>query len=221
MQSTERILSQTDLRLAGQTTIPDRMVSLSDPDARLIRKGKLGRPVEFGYKVMIIDNREGLIEGYEVYKGNPVDHELLVPRSPSIRRDRLSPRRGHRRPGFRDHQSRRRPPPARGAHLRHPPTGPDTPRTQTNRSTEKLQETGEMADRIRRTDQPLETRLRRTTDQAERNRRSNHLGRIRSPYPQPQQDQHPGGGHRIRKPKRRDPSTSEQTTQAALSGASN
>lgn len=78
LQSTERILSQTDLRLAGQTTIPDRMVSLSDPDARPIRKGKLGRRVEFGYKVMIIDNREGLIEGYEVYKGNPVDHELLV-----------------------------------------------------------------------------------------------------------------------------------------------
>jgi IS5 family transposase len=131
LQSTERIHSQTDLRLAGQTTIPDRMVSLFDPDARPIRKGKLGRPVEFGYKVMIIDNREGLIEGYEVYKGNPVDHELLVPRSPSIRRDRLSPRRGRRRPGFRDHQSRRRPQPARGAHLRHPPTGPDTPRTQT------------------------------------------------------------------------------------------
>ena len=80
LESTERILSQTDLRLAGQTTIPDRMVSLSDPDARAIRKGKLGRPVEFGYKVMIIDDREGFIEGYEVYKGNPIDHELLAPK---------------------------------------------------------------------------------------------------------------------------------------------
>jgi IS5 family transposase len=27
-----------------------RLVSLHDPDARPIRKGRIGRPVEFGYK---------------------------------------------------------------------------------------------------------------------------------------------------------------------------
>ena len=35
----ERVLAQTDLRLAGQRTIPDRRVSLVDPDARPIRMG--------------------------------------------------------------------------------------------------------------------------------------------------------------------------------------
>ena len=35
----EQILAQTDLRLAGQRTIPDRRVSLVDPDARPIRMG--------------------------------------------------------------------------------------------------------------------------------------------------------------------------------------
>jgi IS5 family transposase len=55
---TDRILGQTALRLAGQTTIPDRMVSLADPDARPIRRGKLSAPVEFGYKVTLADGRE-------------------------------------------------------------------------------------------------------------------------------------------------------------------
>jgi IS5 family transposase len=45
-----RIARQTRQRLAGN--VPDgstRLVSLHDPDARPIRKGRLGKPVEFGY----------------------------------------------------------------------------------------------------------------------------------------------------------------------------
>jgi IS5 family transposase len=37
--ATERLLAQTDQRLAGNRVIPDRLVSLSDLDARPIRKG--------------------------------------------------------------------------------------------------------------------------------------------------------------------------------------
>lgn len=73
-----RVLYQTGLRLAGQTTIPDRLVSLADPDARPIKRGKLSAPVEFGYKAMIADGREGFIEHYDVYQGNPVDHDLIA-----------------------------------------------------------------------------------------------------------------------------------------------
>lgn len=75
----ERVLYQTALRLSGQTVIPDRLVSLSDPDARPIKRGKLSHPVEFGYKAMIVDGKEGFIEAYDLYVGNPVDHELLGP----------------------------------------------------------------------------------------------------------------------------------------------
>ena len=46
----EQILAQTDLRLAGQRTIPDRRVSLVDPDARPIRIGSRVRPTAFGYR---------------------------------------------------------------------------------------------------------------------------------------------------------------------------
>jgi IS5 family transposase len=40
VQLTGRLLAQTDQRLAGNRQIPDRVVSLADPDARPIRKGK-------------------------------------------------------------------------------------------------------------------------------------------------------------------------------------
>jgi IS5 family transposase len=50
-QRVRRIAAQTRQRLAG--LVPDgstRLVSLHDTDARPIAKGRLGRPVEFGYK---------------------------------------------------------------------------------------------------------------------------------------------------------------------------
>ncbi len=37
LAAAEQVLAQTDLRLAGQRTIPDRRISLVDPDARPIR----------------------------------------------------------------------------------------------------------------------------------------------------------------------------------------
>ena len=48
---TERVVAQTRIRLSGET--PEgatRIVSLHDADARPIAKGRLGKPVEFGYK---------------------------------------------------------------------------------------------------------------------------------------------------------------------------
>jgi IS5 family transposase len=51
IERTGTIVAQARARLAGQT--PDgatRLVSLHDPDARPIRKGRIDRPVEFGYK---------------------------------------------------------------------------------------------------------------------------------------------------------------------------
>jgi transposase, IS5 family len=52
IQRTRRLLDQARVRLAGG--MPDgssRLVSLHDPDARPIRKGRIGHPVEFGYKM--------------------------------------------------------------------------------------------------------------------------------------------------------------------------
>jgi transposase, IS5 family len=48
---TARVVAQTRSRLAGKLPASaTRLVSLHDPDARPIRKGRIDRPVEFGYK---------------------------------------------------------------------------------------------------------------------------------------------------------------------------
>ena len=60
--------------------IPDgatRIVSLHDPDARPIRKGRLGRPVEFGYKGQVVDNVDGVVLDWQVEQGNPPDAPML------------------------------------------------------------------------------------------------------------------------------------------------
>jgi len=54
-------------------------VSLHEPDARPICKGRLGRPVEFGYKAQVLDNADGLVLDHSVHIGNPADTDLLRP----------------------------------------------------------------------------------------------------------------------------------------------
>ncbi len=56
-----------------------RVVSLHDPDARPISKGRLGRPVEFGYKAQIVDNEDGVIVDHNIECGNPPDAPMLAP----------------------------------------------------------------------------------------------------------------------------------------------
>jgi IS5 family transposase len=74
------VIGQARTRLAGGT--PDgatRLVSLHDPDARPIVKGRLGKPVEFGYKAQVLDNPDGVVLDHQVEVGNPADAPLLVP----------------------------------------------------------------------------------------------------------------------------------------------
>lgn len=75
----ERVAEQTRRRLAGETNIPDRLVSLCDLDARPIRRGRLQKPTEFGYKLGLGDTSEGFIVAHDVYVGAPFDTETLEP----------------------------------------------------------------------------------------------------------------------------------------------
>ncbi len=77
LAAAEQILAQTDLRLSGQRTIPDRRVSLVDPDARPIRMGSPKRPTEFGYKARVADTAEGFVIVDVPARGNPHDDGLL------------------------------------------------------------------------------------------------------------------------------------------------
>jgi hypothetical protein len=46
-------ITQAKQVVAGNRIIPDRLISIHDPMARPIKKGKLAKKVEFGYKVWI------------------------------------------------------------------------------------------------------------------------------------------------------------------------
>jgi IS5 family transposase len=91
MGRTERVVAQTHSRLSG--VMPEsssRLVSLNDVDARPIRKGRLGKPVEFGYKAQIVDNADGVILDHNVEIGNPPDAPQLAPAI-----ERITGRTGH------------------------------------------------------------------------------------------------------------------------------
>ncbi|BCJ88614.1 hypothetical protein skT53_35990 [Effusibacillus dendaii] len=75
---TEKLLNQARQVVSGTRVIPDRIVSFFDREARPIKKGKLAKATEFGYKVRIDETESGFVTGYAVYKGNPSDDELLV-----------------------------------------------------------------------------------------------------------------------------------------------
>jgi IS5 family transposase len=86
LTATRKIALQTRQRLVGKT--PDgamRRVSLHDPHARPIRKGRLGKPVEFGYKAQIADNDDGIVLDHDVALGNPPDAPRLAPAIQRIR----------------------------------------------------------------------------------------------------------------------------------------
>jgi transposase, IS5 family len=76
---TERLLAQTDQRLRGNRVIPDRLVSLSDPDARPIRKGKPQHPTQFGYTLLVAEDERGFVADHQLQQGNPPDGPQLVP----------------------------------------------------------------------------------------------------------------------------------------------
>src|SRR6202008_2732589 len=80
VQRTQRVVTQARSRLGG--VMPEsatRLVSLHDVDARPIRKGRLGKPVEFGYKAQIVDNVDGVVLDHNVEIGNPADAPQLAP----------------------------------------------------------------------------------------------------------------------------------------------
>ncbi len=94
----ERVATQIKLRIEGKP-ITDRLVSMFDPDARPIRKGKLGKPNEFGYVLQICEvtantrrGARGFILPASTAPGNPPESKLLPETTAELERLRLRPR---------------------------------------------------------------------------------------------------------------------------------
>jgi IS5 family transposase len=75
-----QVLQQTRQRIdEGNTHAPGKIVSLFEPDTEVIRKGKAGKPTEFGKMVKIQEAENQIVTHYEVYDRRPSDSELLIP----------------------------------------------------------------------------------------------------------------------------------------------
>jgi IS5 family transposase len=71
--------AQTELKLAGQSHIDNRLVSLDDLDARPIKKGKRHPKTEFGTTLQMTFNRQGFMITTENFIGKPNDKTLYAP----------------------------------------------------------------------------------------------------------------------------------------------
>jgi len=93
----EKVCEQIRKRLAGEP-ITDRLVSLSDPDARPIRKGKAGKPTEFGSVHQIAEitphtrkGARGFVLPPATAPGNPGEEKLLPATVAELQRLGMAP----------------------------------------------------------------------------------------------------------------------------------
>lgn len=73
----ETVIAQAESVDKGESNIKERLVSYHDSDVHPIRKGKPGKKVQFGMISQIEEAENGIIVGYQVYKGNPSDKTLM------------------------------------------------------------------------------------------------------------------------------------------------
>ena len=77
----EHVLDQTRRRVVQGESVPasEKLVSVFEPHTAIIRKGKLGHPVEFGRGLWLDEADGGIITRYAVLRGNPNDADQLQP----------------------------------------------------------------------------------------------------------------------------------------------
>ena len=74
-----QVMKQTRARIfRGDTRSQDKLLSLFEPSTEVIRKGKAGKPNEFGKMVKLQEAENQIITDYEVYARRPNDADLLV-----------------------------------------------------------------------------------------------------------------------------------------------
>ncbi len=75
----QQVMKQTRARIfRGNTRSEGKLLSLFEPSTEVIRKGKAGKPNEFGKMVKLQEAENQIIIDYEVYARRPYDSDLLV-----------------------------------------------------------------------------------------------------------------------------------------------
>jgi len=75
-----QVIAQTRARIfRGETRTEGKIFSLFEPSTEIIRKGKAGKPNEFGKLVKLQEAENQIVIDYEVYEQRPNDTTLLIP----------------------------------------------------------------------------------------------------------------------------------------------
>ena len=186
-QRAAKVCEQITKRVAGQK-ITDRLVSMRDPDARPIRKGKLRQPTEFGTVMQVAELCEntrrgarGLIVPLATQIGSPNEPNLR----PAPARASTGSAGGHARSPWtaasRPARSRTTSPNPNGSSS--PAANPPAPGRPTAARP--------VPSRLRRPHQPPQTPLRNTPIPAQRPRRSPDHRSLGDPGLQPRHPRHP------------------------------
>src|SRR5258708_158051 len=75
----KQVMKQTSARIfRGDTHAEGKILSLFEPSTEIIRKGKAGKPNEFGKMVKLQEAEDQIVIDYEVYDRRPSDADLLI-----------------------------------------------------------------------------------------------------------------------------------------------
>ena len=76
----QQVMRQTKARIyQGDTRSVGKIVSIFEPSAEVIRKGKAAKPTEFGKLVKLQEAENQIVIDYRVYAQRPHDADLLIP----------------------------------------------------------------------------------------------------------------------------------------------
>ena len=83
----KQVIKQTRARIfRGDTRSEGKIFSIFEPSTEIIRKGKAGKPNEFGKVVKIQESENQIVVDYEVYDQRPSDSDVLIPAIEAHRR---------------------------------------------------------------------------------------------------------------------------------------
>jgi IS5 family transposase len=74
-----RVVDQTKRRVLHGEKVPndDKLFSIFEPHTELLKRGKAGKPIEFGHMVLFAQTSEKFITDYEACEKKPNEHTLV------------------------------------------------------------------------------------------------------------------------------------------------
>jgi transposase, IS5 family len=78
---TEKVCDNARRRVLHGETLAnsEKIFSIFEPHTELINRGKQPNPIEFGHKVLVIEDTVGFVVDYQVVKDGALDQDLVVP----------------------------------------------------------------------------------------------------------------------------------------------